>query len=74
MAKVKILSPSKSQLRKEKRLLPIRFKYRGRIYETYEPYFIVAMLAKKQNISIQDLLLKELRKSRKLNKKSEHAQ
>jgi hypothetical protein len=73
MAKIKILSPSPKQLREIKRLLPVKFEYRGKIYETYEPYFIVAMLAKRENMSIQDFLLKELRKSRKLNKKFQNA-
>jgi len=54
-------------------LLPIRFEYRKRIYETYEPYFLVAMIAKGENISISELLLRELRKSRKLNQKFPNA-
>jgi hypothetical protein len=74
MAKIKILSPSKNQLKEEKRLLPVRFEYRKRIYETYEPYFIISMLAKKENMSIRDFLLKELRRSQKLNQKSQNAQ
>jgi hypothetical protein len=73
MAKIKILSPSKNQPREIKRLLPVKFEYRGKIYETYEPYFIVAMLAKRENMSIRNFLLKELRKSRKLNKKFQNA-
>jgi hypothetical protein len=73
MAKIKILSPPKNQLRETKRLLPVRFEYRGKIYETYEPYFLIALMAKRENMSIQDLLLKELRKGRKLNKKLQNA-
>jgi hypothetical protein len=48
-------------------LSPIKFKFKGKIYETYEPYFLVSMMAKKQNVSIKNLLFLELLKGQKLN-------
>jgi hypothetical protein len=48
-------------------LSPIRFEYNAKIYETYEPYFLISMIAKKKNTSIKNLLFIEFLKSQKLN-------
>jgi hypothetical protein len=68
MDKLKIISPSKTQLISgEGLLLPIRFEYQEKTYETYEPYFLISMMAKNKNMSIKNLLLLELLRGRKLN-------
>jgi hypothetical protein len=65
MARIKIISPTKTQLvNGEGLLLPVRFEYRKSVYETYEPYFIVRMMAKRKGISIRKLLLSELSRGR----------
>jgi hypothetical protein len=48
-------------------LSSIRFEHNGKVYETYEPYFIVARIANQRNISIKNLLLLELLRGQKLN-------
>jgi hypothetical protein len=58
---VKILSPKKSDLSQEiDKLAPVRFEYNGKIYETYEPYFIVLKMAKQRFMSIEDFLYLEV--------------
>jgi hypothetical protein len=70
MEEIKIISPSKKQIEKrEGLLLPLRFQYRDSIYETYEPYLIVRMMAKRREISIKKLLLSEILRARKFGKK-----
>jgi hypothetical protein len=51
----------------EGQLSSIRFEHEGKIYETYEPYFLVSMIAKEKNISIKNLLFLKLLKGQKLN-------
>jgi hypothetical protein len=58
---VKILSPQKSVLSEEiDKLAPIRFEYKGKIYETDEPYFIVLKMAKQKYMSIEGFLYLEV--------------
>jgi hypothetical protein len=77
MAGIKIISPSRTQLvNKEGLLLPIRFEYKKSIYETYEPYFIVRMIARSKGTSIKKLLLSELLgflRGRKIKKRRKNA-
>jgi hypothetical protein len=41
---------------KEGQLSSVRFEYDGKIYETYEPYFIVSNIAKSKKLFIKDFL------------------
>jgi hypothetical protein len=75
MAKIKIISPTKKQLvEKRKQLSPIRFEYRGKIYEVYEPYFLVSLIAKKKKMSIKNLLFLELLTGQKLSSLKNNAE
>jgi hypothetical protein len=72
---VNILQPEKAKLLwKMGQLSQIRFKYKGKIYETYEPYFLISMIAKRENMLIKNLLFLELLKSRKLGSSKNNAQ
>jgi hypothetical protein len=58
---IKILSPKKSVLSGEiDKLAPVRFEYNGKIYENYEPYFIVLKMAKERYMTIEDFLYLEV--------------
>jgi len=46
-------------------LKPIRFQYKGKIYETEEPYFLIELMAKKEKLNIKEFLEKEIKKSEK---------
>jgi len=74
MDKLKIISPSKTQLISgEGLLLPIKFEYKKSIYETYEPYFIIRLMARSRGISIKRLLLSELSNKRKFKSRKKNA-
>jgi hypothetical protein len=58
---LKILSPKKSDLSEEiDKLSPVRFKYKGKIYENDEPYFMVLKMAKQKYMSIEGFLYLEV--------------
>lgn len=74
MDKFKIISPSKTQLiNGEGLLLPIRFEYKKSVYETYEPYFIIRLMARRKGISIRKLLLSELSNKRRFKSHKKNA-
>jgi hypothetical protein len=55
------------------KLSPIRFEYKNSVYETYDPYFLISMIAKTRNTSIKNLLFVELLKGQKINSLNNNA-